>query len=171
VEARATSAGEILARRLREVRVRQGWTQQQLADRLWDSGVHLDRTTITKIERGGTRARNTSIEEALAIAAALGVSPSVLLFPLAEDELVRITPKRIVTAKEGRRWLRGEKPLDAEDALAFLTEIAQNDVQELRAYRDAVRTSIPEILKLAIASAVREQAASLSKDRNEEEPG
>jgi transcriptional regulator with XRE-family HTH domain len=147
----ARGVGETFAKRVREVRERRGWTQQQLADRLRELGVPIDRTKVNRVETG---ARAVSIDDALAIAAALGVSPSVLFFPLASSEPVRLTPERVVAAEEGRRWFRGEQPLhpadedqpsELADTLAFLTEIAEDEARDLRSLQRVV-ASLPELL-------------------------
>jgi transcriptional regulator with XRE-family HTH domain len=119
---------ETFARRVREVRERRGWTQQQLAERLRELGVPIDRTKVNRVETG---ARAVSVDDALAIAAALGVSPSVLFFPLARSELVRVTPVRVVSAEEGRRWFRGEQPLHPADALSRSSQRCQKTTLEI----------------------------------------
>jgi transcriptional regulator with XRE-family HTH domain len=68
-----------LGRRVREQRLRAGFSQQQLANR-----VDLGRTSITNIERGGQR---ISIDQLYRLAAALGSEPADLLPDPASAEL------------------------------------------------------------------------------------
>jgi transcriptional regulator with XRE-family HTH domain len=60
-----------VGQRIRNLRVRRGWSQERLAD---ESGV--DRSYMSGIERG---VRNISILTLAKVALALGVSPSSLL--------------------------------------------------------------------------------------------
>lgn len=60
-----------VGQRIRNLRVRRGWSQERLAD---EAGV--DRSYMSGIERG---VRNSSILTLAKVALALGVSPSLLL--------------------------------------------------------------------------------------------
>src|SRR5213592_2796553 len=99
--------GQVLAQRIKEIRGRRRWTQQDLADRLCEIGWETHRLTIAKIEKGGTRARNASLQEVLAIAAALNVAPVHLFVPLEDDASVEIAPKFVASAPRVREWVRG----------------------------------------------------------------
>ena len=70
---------EIFRARLREVRRRQGWTQQQIAEA---PGVNLDASAITRLERG---TRGVMLDDVITISAALGVSPLHMIVPLEND--------------------------------------------------------------------------------------
>ena len=59
--------------RLKELRVRRGWTLQQLADA---SGVNIK--TINRIERGAAKAQDLTAQK---LANALGVDRKALIFP------------------------------------------------------------------------------------------
>jgi ribosome-binding protein aMBF1 (putative translation factor) len=61
---------QVFAKRMRQVRERRGWSQAKLADWMRTYGVDLHSTAITRIERGE---RSISLNEASAVAAALGV--------------------------------------------------------------------------------------------------
>lgn len=69
--AMAKSARDVLAKRIRELRLEKGWSQEQLAD-----VCELHRTYIGDIER---RRRNVSIDNIEKIATALKVSITMLL--------------------------------------------------------------------------------------------
>jgi transcriptional regulator with XRE-family HTH domain len=104
---KAKTMGQITAERLRAERTRQGLTQQDLADRLNSLGQTVDRTTIAKIEKGGSRANNLGLQEAFAIAAALSVPPAVLFFGLGFEDRVTIAPGMTVHPDLAAKWLEG----------------------------------------------------------------
>ena len=64
------SAKTLFGNRVRELRKKQGWSQEEFAHH-----VGLDRSYIGGVERGE---RNISLENICQIAAALGVSPAAL---------------------------------------------------------------------------------------------
>lgn len=101
--------GEVFAQRLREARDARRWTQQDLSDALAKLGAPMDRTTIAKLEKGQRQGR---VEELVALAAALDVSPLYLFLPLRLDATVKLAPKLTLEAIEALRWAQGEGPLD-----------------------------------------------------------
>jgi transcriptional regulator with XRE-family HTH domain len=104
------TASELFGEQLRAVRGRKDWSQEQLADEMTGEGLKMDRTTITKIENG---ARNVSIDEALAFAAVLGVSPAALLAPR-DTTMLDLTPTRgwsSVTPDIAWDWFAGRSPV------------------------------------------------------------
>jgi transcriptional regulator with XRE-family HTH domain len=107
---------EVFRSRLREVRRLKGWTQQELADALARAGLDLSAFAITRIETGN---RGVSLDQAIAMAAVLGVSPLHMIVPL-EDERVQLAPQLTVTTAEARAWLRGQRPLQEADERIFL---------------------------------------------------
>lgn len=76
---------ENFARRLRELREERRLSQSQLAGRMQELGIPIDRVAITKIEQaaiesGSTRKpRKVTVEEAVGFAAALDVSLDALI--------------------------------------------------------------------------------------------
>ena len=137
------TAGQWAAYLLRTVRKRRGWTQQDLAERLGDNGVPMDRTTIAKIEQGGSRATNLSLEDLLAFAVALGVNPVELFVPREESEALEVG-KTSVASVEARRWLRQQAPLEEADSRVYLSEVPDYEWQQVveLAGRIAVRASV-----------------------------
>jgi transcriptional regulator with XRE-family HTH domain len=108
-----------LARRVREIREHRRWTQQDLANRLAELDFPLGRPAITKIE---ARDRGVSVDEALALAAALGVAPVHLLVPVDNEAWFALSKKWTVPAPLARDWIRGGAPLgDSEDERWYLT--------------------------------------------------
>lgn len=107
------TAGQVFGRRLAEAREARGWKQRDLAER---SGI--SQSTIAKTETG-KRSGQVTIEEALRLAAALGVSPLHLIVPLEDEARVEVAPKVRVSARRAREWVRGEQPLRDEDDRIF----------------------------------------------------
>lgn len=73
-------AGNRVARAIERTRTARGVAQRQLAARATALGHPMTVTTISRIER---RRRRCDVDDLVAIAAALGVSPLVLLQPAA----------------------------------------------------------------------------------------
>jgi hypothetical protein len=87
--------------------------------------------TIAKIEKGGTRARNASLQEVLAIAAALNVGVVHLFVPLEDDASVEIAPKFVASAPRVREWVRGLLPLRDRDVGEFVTELPDRELRTM----------------------------------------
>jgi transcriptional regulator with XRE-family HTH domain len=128
------SAGEAFAGQLKRIRTRHQWTQRQLADRLAELGYPIDRPTLSKIERGGERARNVKLEEVVAIAYALDVSPWHLIAPYSMESRLRVVPKEEpFIPGVARTWLAGSWELPGQDARFFFTELPPERIDEARA--------------------------------------
>jgi transcriptional regulator with XRE-family HTH domain len=117
---RILSLGESFAERLKEVRERKRWRQEDLAHRLHELGFPLDRVAISKIEG---RLRTVKIDELAAIAFALDVSPNHLLTSYDQEARIRITGmKRPVVPGVARRWIAGYWTLPDQDDKFFERE-------------------------------------------------
>src|SRR4051812_23343015 len=128
----ALTAGQVFARRLREVRKRRDWTQEKLAERLRELGFPMHRVTLAKIEKGEKRALHVELEEVLAISFALGVSPLHMIVPFDPEAQVKVVEKRQAVWPEWMRsWLRGKQPLLDEDAGFFLSEIPAEELEDV----------------------------------------
>jgi transcriptional regulator with XRE-family HTH domain len=99
--------GQVFAARVKEARQENGWTQQQLVDRLAELGYRISRPTLLRIEGGGTRSEKATLQELLALAAALGVHPLDLLAPSDDAQAVAITPRLVFAAPLAHEWLQG----------------------------------------------------------------
>jgi transcriptional regulator with XRE-family HTH domain len=109
VEQAAQSPAVAFGQRLREVRERKAWYQQDLADRLTMAGYPMNRVTVAKVEAGK---RGVTADDLLAFAAVLNVSPNRLLLPdLAGDEPVSVTPAISAPAWAVWSWAEGQGPL------------------------------------------------------------
>ena len=116
---------EVFRARLREVRRLKGWTQQQLADELASIGVRLDASGITRMERGS---RGVTLDDVIAIAAALGVSPLHMFIPLDNDDMVNAAPGISADVLDVRAWIRGQRPLrDSDDDRLFYAQTPDRD--------------------------------------------
>jgi transcriptional regulator with XRE-family HTH domain len=133
------TAGQAFAGQLKRIRTRHEWTQRQLADRLAELGYPIDRPTLSKLERGGERARNVKLEEVLAIAYALDVSPYHLIAPYSMESRLEVVPKeRPFVPGVVRRWLAADdelpgQDLPGQDPRFFFTELPPEYIDEVRA--------------------------------------
>lgn len=125
------TAGEVFVRRIREVRGARGWSQQRLSDELKALGWPLAQSTIAKIESGATRARNISVEDAMAVCAALGVSPLDMLVLREPSDRFAVTPELVTTAGSVRKWWRGEWRLrDGDDPQFYFSQAPLHEMAE-----------------------------------------
>lgn len=103
----ATVAANV--RRLRDdVR---GWSTYELSGKLAKAGRPIAPSAVAKIERGE---RQVTVDDLMALAATLRVSPSALLLPLVDDpaEDVEITGVGTVRADRAWDWMDGEMPIE-----------------------------------------------------------
>jgi transcriptional regulator with XRE-family HTH domain len=98
--------------RLVDARKKKGWSQRELAKAMAEVGWPIDRTTIARIESGGVRAENLTLNEVHAFAAVLGMSPLHLIAPWNDDARVSIAPRITSPAKDVRLWMQGVLPLN-----------------------------------------------------------
>jgi transcriptional regulator with XRE-family HTH domain len=140
----APSVTDVFAQRLRSVRERKGWTQQRVAARLGELGTRIDRASLAKIETGR---RKVSLNEAVAIAAALGTSPAVLFLPIESRSMVRLTGQLEVRTSRARAWFTNQAPLEPGDPTVFI-EVAEEETRSLRALRKEVRALLAGLPRL-----------------------
>ena len=108
---------DVLRYRLREAREVRGWSQARLAEEAGGTEGGFHQTTIAKIEQGGGKGRRVAVDELVALAAALDVSPVALLLPNDEQATLDLGPMEVEqpTAVDwmlGRRRLREQPVLD-----------------------------------------------------------
>lgn len=115
------TASQVFGAQVRAVRKRLDLTQADLAERLAEIGLPIDRATVAKIEGGG-RKSGVSVDVVLAFAAALNVSPLHLFVPRDEDDQLRITSEIVVGALEARTWVRGFAALPGQSRRIFFSE-------------------------------------------------
>jgi transcriptional regulator with XRE-family HTH domain len=86
MESRGATAEQSFGSRLREERDRRGWRQEDLAAHMARNGLTRHESFYAKIETGGTRIK---LNEAVAIAGALGLSLSQMTTYVDQDKLTR----------------------------------------------------------------------------------
>jgi transcriptional regulator with XRE-family HTH domain len=102
----APSVTDTIGKELKWFRKGRRWTQQELSERLAQLGVTLDQSAIARIERGE---RAVSLDEAMVLALALGVSPMALAIPRAGN--VSLTPKNEYPVEQAANWFRNAWPI------------------------------------------------------------
>ena len=102
--ANAQLPSEVLSGRLLELRNKRGWSQDELASRLSAYDVVWQRTTIAKIEAG---TRSVTVDDLVALAFVLGVSPTALMTGTTIGEAVRVAPNTVTDAGFMWLWLNG----------------------------------------------------------------
>jgi transcriptional regulator with XRE-family HTH domain len=171
--AQAFQPGQVLALRVKEARERRGWSQGELAKRVSALGYSLARPVINRIEQGGVRAGNVSVEDLLALAAALGVPPVHLLVPLDDDAELAVTPGvPPLPAREARAWIRGFLPLPILPELD-LRDLPESELVVLVEEELARRRNLTPITRALTRDDRREEAQQIvnkihNADREEE---
>jgi transcriptional regulator with XRE-family HTH domain len=103
------TTSERVAANVAVLRGRRGLSVRTLSARLGGLGHPILPSGITKIENGS---RRVDVEDLLALAVALDVSPVTLLMPHEPtDEGVALTPAVTASAQAAWRWAVGEQPL------------------------------------------------------------
>lgn len=109
--------GDRVAANVFALRRARGLNQPQLAASMEAAGRPVHATAISKIEQ---QDRRVDVDDLVALAIALGVSPNRLLLPARPDESkqAELTPDVTVTADEAWKWALGLQPLarDLEQA-------------------------------------------------------
>ena len=158
---------EVFRARLREVRRLKRWTQQQLADELASLGVRVDASGITRMERG---TRGVTLDDVIAIAAALGVSPLHMIVPL-DDNGAQLTPGLTVTTVDARAWLRGQRPLQEADERLFYAQTPESEAEWMAIAPGASRFKNREDYEASKAKWERELFRVAIGARTLQEPG
>ncbi|WP_336246804.1 helix-turn-helix transcriptional regulator [Streptomyces cupreus] len=134
-----------MAENLATHRKRLGLDQRELARRVTDEfGRPMTASIISKIEKGD---RRVDVDDLVALAAALGVSPVTLMLPDRDSgEPVLITSERSVPWEQAWRWATGESPLPGSDlsAQAFLGANRPYEESVSREAKRFVALRVPE---------------------------
>lgn len=108
------SPGARVAANVRALRDARRMTVRDLSARMTDLGRPLLPSGITKVEQG---LRRVDVDELVALAVALGVSPSRLLLPAdAGEEDVALTPTQTAPAWAAWQWAAASQPLPTHSA-------------------------------------------------------
>lgn len=120
---------QITARRVRYLRERLGWSQQDLADKLANFKMPIDRSALARLETGK---RGVSIDEMARLAFALNVAPVNLMTDTeaGDDEpMTPAIPGMEVSPEDARAWIRGYKPLPAQDPRVYFMTVSQAEFE------------------------------------------
>lgn len=158
---------EVFRARLREVRRLRGWTQADLASALTRAGVDLGESAVVRMERG---IRGVSLDEAIAIATVLGVSPLHMMVPL-DDNGAQLTPRLAVSTVDARAWLRGQRPLQEADERLFYAQTPESEADWFPFVPGPWRFRDQEDFKATRAKWEREILRAAVGGRNLAEPG
>jgi transcriptional regulator with XRE-family HTH domain len=139
----------IFAKQMAESRRRQGLTQAQLAEKVTSRGVPMARESVAKTETG---VRGLTLNDAIAIAVALGVPLTTLMLPRESQATVALTPNFITSAQTARSWLRGRGVLRPEDQRA----VRDMESEEDRLVADNPLMSIFTTLNETMATSITE---------------
>jgi transcriptional regulator with XRE-family HTH domain len=129
------TVSDVVAARIRESRLRRGWTAAQLAEACARRGADkLTTSVINNIETGrrdaqGRRRRELSIDELLVLALVLDVAPIQLMgLPAAEGEaVVRIAPTCSVSGPQALLlWIRGDRALPENDDRRYYSSVIES---------------------------------------------
>lgn len=97
-------ASEAIGKAVKVHRERAGMTQAELSEAVKDYGVPMEPTTILRVENGARQ--SIRVDELLALAAVLGVTPPVLLMPTFSATL-SVGPHKLTAAQVGA-WMAGD---------------------------------------------------------------
>jgi transcriptional regulator with XRE-family HTH domain len=158
---------EVFRARLREVRTLRRWTQADLASALARAGVDLGESAVVRLERG---IRGVSLDEAIAIATVLGVSPLHMIVPL-DDNGAQLAPALTVSTIDARAWLRGQRPLDQADERLFYAQTPESEAEWMAIAPGASRFKNREDYEASKAKWERELFRAAIGARTLQEPG
>lgn len=129
------TTGQTVAANVKRLRTEQGLTTAQLADRLEAAGRPILANAITKIEQ---RQRRVSVDDLMALAAALGATPNALLLP--RDLSGPSQPTGLQGNVVGNvlwAWACGERPLplSVDPAKDVVSPAQESDWEDPRVAR------------------------------------
>lgn len=129
----AVGPSDVLARRVRELRRRRGWSAADLAERCKAAGMpQLTRSLIANIEN--RRRAAVTLEEALTLAYVLDVAPVYLFIGTDDEQPILVTPEVVAGAAYTREWVKGHFPMYDQDPEAFAAErpVVERDPEKQR---------------------------------------
>lgn len=118
----------VIAERVKALRRKRGWSAANLAEELVRVGIQWDRSIVANFENG--RRATISVEEMLALACVLSVSPVHLMLPpldAAESDSAqyRVAPAVTSSVSYARAWVRGLAPLG--DPRHYFAEVPEGE--------------------------------------------
>lgn len=127
------TVSDVVARRIKEVRLKRGLKAQDLAKRCAERGMpHLSAATLSNIETGrrddeGRRRRNITVDELLVLADALDIAPVHLMVPIEGVEEYPVTPNLSTRSPVVRSWIRGYAAMDNQDARLYFADVPADE--------------------------------------------
>lgn len=119
--------GKTVAANLKAVRERRGLDLRTLAERLKAAGRYIAPSALSKIEN---EARRVEVDELMALAAVLNVSPLAILLPNDKQPLPTGTPAGVIR-EEVLAWAHGETNLNPHARHQYWTGQAIKAKEEL----------------------------------------
>lgn len=156
---------ERIARNVAELRTGRGMTLRELSVRMGEIGRPTLPTGIMKIEDGS---RRVDVDDLVALAIALDVSPNRLLLPpeARTDQGVDLTPEVTIPTEEAAwRWATGEYqpfPLDAPtpagDVIRFMAANRPHASANISVLEQEIAKHLKDLKPIAKAARAAEQA-------------
>ncbi len=110
----SSSLTSVVAAEVIRYRRKRGWTVPELAQQVQDRGVALSDIELSKLE--SLQRPTISLDELFALAAALGVAPMLLVFPLGRSQAMAPIDRVEVDPLDGLLWAMGERDLPGQPA-------------------------------------------------------
>ena len=118
---------QVTAHRVRYLRGRHGWSQQDLADKLANFGMPIDRAQIARLELGK---RGISLDETMRLAFALSVAPVNLITDPEDDaEPMAPIPGAEYSPAETRKWIIGKLPMIWQDPRSYFMNVPREEFE------------------------------------------
>lgn len=129
-EMESGATGDRAARNLAAVRESRHMSQGELAGRLTELGRPMSASVVSKTEK---QDRRMDVDDLVAFAVALGVTPNRLLLPasIRDDEPVELLPEVRVSAMDAWKWATGDEPLPNGAAPGSLQILIRDDFERL----------------------------------------
>ncbi|MFL0411066.1 helix-turn-helix domain-containing protein [Microbacterium paludicola] len=112
--------GKVVAAQVARKRKERALSYAELSKRLTELGSPIPTLGLRRIE---ARARRVSVDDLLALSAALGVSPAELLIDVSDEESLPTGVAGDITAIEALAWIRGETDLSARSRSSYLIRV------------------------------------------------
>jgi transcriptional regulator with XRE-family HTH domain len=144
--------GAQVADNVRALRKTRGVTLEALSARLTELGRPIPIASLSKLEK---RARRVDVDDLIALAIALDVSPVRLLLPgePAEDRKVDLVPNERSDWQAAWRWATGDQPLLATEELELTDPRVVEYIHENRPY-ELRRNLVTEVARFLLARAL-----------------
>jgi len=180
--------GGYVIENLAQLRAERRLTYRQLADRLERIGRPIPTLGLSRIEKGN---RRVDVDDLVALAIALDVSPGALLLPRDpgipdEDDEVKLTENLHLSGFAARQWMAGHTQLPDHDAMtwqrsAFIWRVRDAEMEELRRRMNLVEAALKmerarsghdqeQQLQPVVTAIVTSHLGVLVGHRNDEKP-